>query len=133
MISASAATTISTKNWRSLLPQKTGAIFGNRNRALTVLTTLFSCALWPYRQFIWDRPMTNTTTKIELVTEAIESLVMASVVALNSPDRKDAHLNVVDARDNVSYALKELLKPTLRVLTNDAPLQHIPAPDARPA
>lgn len=63
-------------------------------------------------------------TKIELVTEAIEALVLATAVAtninlnLNPVERRANHRNVVDARDLVRGALKELLAPTLRVVAS---------------
>ncbi len=65
-------------------------------------------------------------TKIELVTEAIEALVLAQVVALR--EGHSAMGQVVDARRAVSEALRELLTPTLRVVT----METIPAPNARP-
>jgi hypothetical protein len=75
-------------------------------------------------------------TKVELVTEAIETLVLAQVVALR-PDHDRysgprAHENVALARKCLHDALKELLTPTLRVMTNTK-LETIPAADARPA
>jgi hypothetical protein len=61
-------------------------------------------------------------TKIELATEAIETLVLATVIATapaRNPDEHRAnHRNVVDARELVKGALKELLAPTLRVISN---------------
>ena len=61
-------------------------------------------------------------TKIELVTEAIEALVLATVIANAahpSPQRKLFYETVVSARGEVASALRELLQPTLRVMTND--------------
>jgi len=59
-------------------------------------------------------------TKIELVTEAIEALTLATVVATlpsrNPEEQRPNHQNVVDARATVSSALRELLTPTLRVV-----------------
>lgn len=60
-------------------------------------------------------------TKIEIVSEAIETLVLATVVAAtgsprNVAEREANHQNVVDARATVKAALKELLTPTLRVV-----------------
>lgn len=68
-------------------------------------------------------------TKIEIVTECIEALVLATVVATTSSDTNRAanHQNVLDARGTLRHALREMLKPSLRVL------ETIPAPDARPA
>lgn len=67
--------------------------------------------------------MTAVETKIELVTEAIESLVLAQVAALKpGHDRFSgplAHENVVAARKDVHDALKELMTPTLRVITSE--------------
>lgn len=59
-------------------------------------------------------------TKIELVTEAIEALVLATVVAtLPSPadgaERRTNHQNVVDARATVAKALATCLAPALRI------------------
>jgi hypothetical protein len=69
-------------------------------------------------------------TKIELVTEAIETLVLATVVATlpsrNPEEQRANHQNVVDARVTVSNALRELLQPTLRVVSDN------PAPVKRP-
>jgi hypothetical protein len=92
-------------------------------------------------------------TKIEQVTEVIESLIVASVdLQLLSPSRI-RHENVRDARDELSTALKDFLTPTLRVVTTEETrtvgpvsktartttitgvreiVEHIPAPDARP-
>jgi len=67
-------------------------------------------------------------TKIELVTEAIELLVLATAVALGSGDRAAHHQNVADARRSVHDALRELLTPTLRVFTNPTP----PIPETVP-
>jgi hypothetical protein len=58
-------------------------------------------------------------TKIELVTEAIETLVLATVVAQGSGDRAAHHQNILDARKTVHDALAMLLQPTLRVFTNE--------------
>lgn len=58
-------------------------------------------------------------TKIEIVTEAIESLVLAVVEATRSHDAAASaanHQNVLDARQNVRDSLAEFLKPTLRVV-----------------
>jgi hypothetical protein len=63
--------------------------------------------------------MSTNETKIELVTEAIETLVVAVVAATSSHDTRASaahHQNVVDARALVASALAELVKPTLRVL-----------------
>jgi hypothetical protein len=73
-------------------------------------------------------------TKIELTTEAIEALVLAVIVATapaRNPDEHRAnHRNVVDARELVKGALKELLAPALRIVASRR--ETIPAPDARP-
>jgi hypothetical protein len=62
-------------------------------------------------------------TKIELVTEAIEALVLAQTVALRpGHDRYSgtrAHEDLVAARGGVHDALKELLTPTLRVVCTE--------------
>ncbi len=60
-----------------------------------------------------------TETKIELVTESLEALVLATVVATTSTKAADYvmnHQNIVDAREVLSKALRELLTPTLRVV-----------------
>ena len=72
-------------------------------------------------------------TKIELVTEAIESLTRAVVAHQANPsDPRASFEQVQDARAEVSSALRELLTPTLRVMTGGKTLETIPAPDARP-
>lgn len=80
--------------------------------------------------------MSTTETKIELVTEAIEALVLAQVIATNPAcsdhERHIAVKNVGDARAVLSKALNEFLIPTLRVLGGGA-RQVIATPDARPA
>ena len=69
--------------------------------------------------------MSAQETKIELVAEAIEALVLATVIAVapaRNPDEHRAnHRNLMDARDNVRGALKELVTPTLRVVSNPLP------------
>lgn len=62
--------------------------------------------------------MTSNETKIELVTESIEALVLATVVAATGADKNRAmnHQNVLDAREVVASSLKALLTPTLRVV-----------------
>lgn len=58
-------------------------------------------------------------TKIELATEAVEALILATVVATtanNDNERKANHENVVAARSTLRTAFKELLTPTLRVI-----------------
>jgi hypothetical protein len=64
--------------------------------------------------------MSTSETKIELVTEAIEALVLAQHALLapgldrfSGPAR---HAELVDARHGLKDALKELLQPTLRVV-----------------
>jgi hypothetical protein len=72
--------------------------------------------------------MTDVTTKIELVTEAIETLTLAQVhlcsPSLSDHDRMRQAKNLADARACLADALRILLQPTLRVVTNSAP----PAP-----
>lgn len=66
--------------------------------------------------------MSTSETKIELVTEAIEALVLATVVAKTGTDptlRVAHHQNVVDARAAVADALKILLTPTLRIVSTE--------------
>lgn len=58
-------------------------------------------------------------TKVELVTEAIEALVLATVVAHTSATPNIHHADVADARANVSFALRALLQPVLRVVTSE--------------
>jgi hypothetical protein len=59
-------------------------------------------------------------TKIELVTEAVEALTLATVVATlpsrNPEEQRANHQNVVDARTTLSSALRALLAPTLRLV-----------------
>lgn len=55
-------------------------------------------------------------TKIELVTEAIESLTRAVVAHQSNPaNPRSCYDTVLDARAEVANALRELLTPTLRV------------------
>lgn len=71
--------------------------------------------------------MANENTKIELLTEAIETLVLASVAAALHAPR--AHLdigeyaqnimlmqNVHDARECLAESLRVFLRPTLRIV-----------------
>ena len=61
-------------------------------------------------------------TKIELVTEAIEALVLATVIANAAhpgPQRKLFYENVVSARGEVASALRDLLQPVLRVVCTE--------------
>jgi hypothetical protein len=61
--------------------------------------------------------MSTSETKIELVTEAIEALVLASIVATTPGKERAADMqNLHDARDVLKASLKELLAPTLRVV-----------------
>lgn len=73
--------------------------------------------------------MTTIETKIELITEALEALMLAQVVlcsgALDEHDRAMATKNLVDARAILSRAFKVLLTPTLRVL-NGLPSEKAP-------
>jgi hypothetical protein len=61
-----------------------------------------------------------TETKIELVTESIEALVLASVIAATAADADRAlnHQNVLDARETLKGCLREFLQPVLRVLSS---------------
>jgi hypothetical protein len=58
-------------------------------------------------------------TKIELATEAIESLVLATSVATNPAsshhEQQIAVQNIALARENLADALRTLLAPTLRI------------------
>jgi hypothetical protein len=59
-------------------------------------------------------------TKIELVTEAIESLTRAVVAHQSNPANPRAcYDHVRDARAEVASALRELLTPVLRVVTGE--------------
>jgi hypothetical protein len=59
-------------------------------------------------------------TKIELVTEAIESLTRAVVAHQSNPANPRAcYDHVRDARAEVASALRELLTPVLRVVTTE--------------
>lgn len=74
-------------------------------------------------------PRTKTdaaiTTKIELVTEAIEALVLATATSLATPKPRSHDdltnenllraLEISDARKGVADSLRALLQPTLRV------------------
>ncbi len=59
--------------------------------------------------------MSTSETKIELVTEAIEALVLASVVGHGDPTTN--HYNIMEARRVLKGCLKEFLIPTLRIVT----------------
>lgn len=66
-------------------------------------------------------PNAAQEAKIELVTESIEALALATVVATlpgasDSRERAANHQNVVDAREVLRKSLRELLAPALRVL-----------------
>lgn len=67
--------------------------------------------------------MSPTETKIELVTESIEALVLAQVIATNPAcsehERHIAVKNVVDARECLSKSLREFLAPTLRIVQSE--------------
>lgn len=62
-------------------------------------------------------------TKIELVTEAIETLVAVSVVGqmqeLRGDNARKQFELVQAARGTLADSLRELLRPTLRVVTNE--------------
>lgn len=92
--------------------------------------------------------MSTSETKIELVTEAIEALVLASVISATRLAPGSAalnHQNVLDARHTLKGCLKEFLTPSLRIITEREQrvgeasstyrktVESIPAPDARPA
>jgi hypothetical protein len=69
-------------------------------------------------------PRAEATTRIERVTEAFEALtiaVVANVQLVNEgqPREKPPALfkNVLDARAELATSLRELLKPTLRVVS----------------
>jgi hypothetical protein len=64
-------------------------------------------------------PNPQQETKIELVTEAVEALVLASVIANAAqpgPQKTMFYESVVDARRVLHDALACLLAPTLRVV-----------------
>jgi cytidylate kinase len=61
-----------------------------------------------------SHPAVNT--KIERVTEAIESLTIAVCSAQRIPHVPGSFANVRDAREEVATALREFLQPTLRVV-----------------
>jgi hypothetical protein len=56
-------------------------------------------------------------TKIELLTESIEALVLAQVTAITSGGGPYFHKQVVEARGNLSEALRGFLQPALRLVT----------------
>ena len=59
-------------------------------------------------------------TKIERVTDAIESLARAVVAHQSNPMNPRACFDHVrDAREEVATALRELLQPTLRVIQRE--------------
>jgi hypothetical protein len=71
-------------------------------------------------------PNESQEMKIELLTETIEALVLATVAAtIPSPDdgneRRAKHQNVVDARATLAKALATCLAPALRIVSRDAP------------
>lgn len=75
--------------------------------------------------------MTTVETKVELVTEAIEALVLANVAHATQTSmnaRKANYQNVVDARAVLARAFKELMTPTLRVLNGPGRtlVEHVP-------
>lgn len=62
------------------------------------------------------------TTKVELLIEAIEGLVVAVNVALKEPPPRNAYVSVKTAREEMATALRDFLQPTLRVVGGrDAP------------
>lgn len=66
--------------------------------------------------------MTNRAaiTKIERVTESIESLVVAAVEhRLNPSNPRACYDHVADARKEVAAALTDFLIPTLRVVADE--------------
>ena len=58
------------------------------------------------------------TTKVERLVEGIEALVVASVVLNTAHDavRPVKMLDVKDARDELGAALREFLRPSLRLV-----------------
>lgn len=75
-------------------------------------------------------PSPQENTKIEIVAESIEALVLATVVCTNhtTPHMNAInHENLRNARDVVRKSLAELLKPTLRVVTS-APAERATYP-----
>ncbi len=60
--------------------------------------------------------MTSNETKIEMVTEAVEALVLATVTAHVLPDTPNKLEAISDARGDLARALKELITPTLRLV-----------------
>lgn len=78
-----------------------------------------------------------TNTKIELVVEAVETMINAIVAgsgrhALRGDDARRQYELVQAARKEVAASLRILLQPTLRAVAPPVK-EHIPAPDARPA
>jgi hypothetical protein len=62
--------------------------------------------------------------KVELVVEAIEALVLATVVSatdIGRAPRQANYENLCNARDAIRESLHDLLKPTLRVVTGGPP------------
>jgi hypothetical protein len=60
--------------------------------------------------------MTTQETKIELVTEALETVIRACVAHQTSPPSHKNFVTVVEARQALADSLKILLAPNLRVL-----------------
>lgn len=79
-----------------------------------------SLATLPTRYSAQAEREAAANTKIELATEAIESLVLATSIATNPAlsdhERHIAAQNIRDARETLSGAFRELLAPTLRLV-----------------
>lgn len=73
-----------------------------------------------------SNPVENT--KIELISEAIETLVAVTVAGqireLRGEDARKQYELVREARSALSDSLRELLKPTLRVVGNEQIIIH---------
>lgn len=68
----------------------------------------------------------QTETKIELVTEAIEALVISTVAhQLNPAGANTNYDNVRTARKEVHDALANLLQPTLRVVHSNEDVRQV--------
>jgi hypothetical protein len=101
----------------------------------TVLTYFKQFVLSPVvvitvRKIEMSNPVSET--KIELVTESIEALVLATVVAATAADKDHAlnHQNVLDARETLKGSLRQFLAPSLRVVASEGqrflPPENVP-------
>ena len=61
-------------------------------------------------------PPPPVITKVELLADAIEAMVVAVNVALKEPPPRNAYVAVKTAREEMAVALREFLLPTLRVV-----------------